>query len=147
MISTQFFDSDLAEGVPPAGFYVSTIRTARMRASQRGNAMVHVIHEVEGVPPAYERVSEYFVLDGASPRGLAFARRRLVELFRACGVEPRPGEAIAPERLVGARVRVQVGHEEWRGEVQLRVVGHLPAIEPSDSLLSAAKGAVEPTPS
>lgn len=129
MDTAQFLDTDLADEVPPPGIYVSTITTARMRSSQNGNAMVHVVHALEGVPPAYDRVSEYFVLEGASPRGLALSRRRLVELYRACGLTPRPGEDIAPSGLQGARLRVKVEHEEWRSELHLRVVAHLPLSE------------------
>lgn len=129
MEATQFLDSDLSEEVPTPGIYVSAITTARLRSSQSGNAMVHVVHALEGVQPGYDRVSEYFVLEGASARGLAFSRRRLVELFRACGIDPRSGEDIAPAGLQGVRLRVKVEHEEWRGELHLRVVAHLPLIE------------------
>lgn len=126
MESTQFLESDLCEEVPAPGLYASTIATARLRASRSGNAMVQVVHALEGVAPAHERVSEYFVLEGASPRGLALSRRRLVELFRACGRAPAVGEEIAPAVLQGGRLRVKVEHEQWRGELQLRVVAHLP---------------------
>ena len=125
MPSTQFLDSDLCDEVPPPGIYVSTITTARLRSSQSGNAMVQVVHAIEGVASAYDRVPEYFVLEGASARGLALSRRRLVELYRACGLTPRPGEEIAPAGLQGARLRVKVEHEQWRNELHLRVVAHL----------------------
>ena len=88
--------------------------------------MVHVVHALEGVPAGYDRVSEYFVLEGASARGLAFSRRRLVELYRACGLTPSPGEEIVPSKLQGTRLKVEVEHEEWRCELRLRVVAHLP---------------------
>jgi len=126
MPSTQFADSDLCDEVPSPGIYASTITTARLRSSQSGNAMVHVVHALEGVRPGYDRVAEYFVLEGASARGLALSRRRLVELYRACGLRPRAGEEIAPGALQGARLRVKVEHEQWRGEPRLRVVGHQP---------------------
>jgi hypothetical protein len=126
MESTQFLESDLCEEVPTPGIYVSAITTARLRSSQSGNAMVHVVHALEGVGPGYDRVSEYFVLEGASARGLALSRRRLVELFRACGKAPAAGEEIAPGMLQGARLRVKVEHEQFRGELQLRVVAHFP---------------------
>jgi hypothetical protein len=132
---TRFLDSDLADEVPPAGIYASTITAAQMRSSQSGNAMIHVVHAIEGVAPAYERVSEYFVLEGVSDRGLWLSRRRLVELFRACGLTPSPGEEIAPGRLVGARLRVRLKHEEWRDELQLRVVAHLAPVEPQEAAM------------
>ena len=129
MEATRFLDSDLCEEVPTPGTYVSTVTTARLRSSQSGNAMVHVVHALEGVAAGYDRVSEYFVLEGASARGLALSRRRLVELFRVCGKTPAVGEEIAPGRIQGARLRVKVEHEQFRGEMQLRVVAHLPLAE------------------
>jgi hypothetical protein len=101
MFATQFLESDLHDEVPSPGIYVSTVAAARMRASRSGNAMVQVVHVLESVPPAYERVSEYFVLEGVSARGLVFSRRRLVELFRACGLPPQAGDEITPGRIVG----------------------------------------------
>jgi hypothetical protein len=50
----------------------------------------------------------------------------LVELFRACGKAPAAGEEIRPRALLGARLRVRVEHEQWREELHLRVVAHLP---------------------
>lgn len=129
MKATQFRESDLADEVPAPGVYVSTITTARFRASQSGNDMVHVVHALEGVVPPYDRVSEYFVLKGGSARGLAISRRRLVELFRACGFTPRSGEEIDPARLPDAQLQVKVDHEEWKGELHLRVVAHFPLSE------------------
>jgi len=126
MHSPQFLDADLTDELPAPGIYLGAVTTARLRSSQSGNAMVHVVYALEGLPPAYDRVSEYFVLEGASARGLALSRRRLVELFRACGLAPRPGEEIAPAPLLGVRLRVKVEREEWRGELRLRVVGHFP---------------------
>lgn len=124
MSGMRFEEADLHDELPASGYYASTISTARLRQSATGNRMVHVMFTVEGVPSGHDRVAEYFVLEGASGRGLALARRRLVELYRACGVEPHPGDEIAPAELVGARVEEKVEHEVWDGEPRLRVVGH-----------------------
>ncbi len=119
-----FEEADVRDELPAPGFYASAITTARLRRSASGNRMVHVVFALDGVVPGHDRVAEYFVLEGASGRGLALARRRLVELYRACGLEPRPGDEIAPEDLVGVRVEVKLEHETWQGELRLRVVGH-----------------------
>lgn len=126
MSTAQFDHADVSDELPAPGFYPSTITTARLSKSQSGNRMVHVVHALEGVAPGRDRVAEYFVLEGASPRGLALAKRRLVGLYRAAGLDPREGDAIAPEELRGARLEVQVDHDEWQGERRLRVVGHRP---------------------
>jgi GAF domain-containing protein len=126
MGNARFEASELGEAPPAAGIYAATISNARLRRSQGGNRMVHVVHAVDGVAPGQDRIAEYFVLEGASPRGLALARRRLVELYRACGMDPRPGDEIVPAELVGARLEVRVEHETFQGEVRLRVVAHRP---------------------
>src|SRR3989304_2584620 len=122
----RFEPADVSDELPVPGFYPSTITAARIRRSQSGNRMVHVVHALDGVPPGRDRVAEYFVLEGASPRGLALAKRRLVGLYRAARLDPREGGAIAPEELRDARLEVQVDHDEWQGERRLRVVGHRP---------------------
>ena len=134
--SARFEASELADSPPAPGNYTATIASARLRRSQGGNRMVQVVHALDGVAPGHDRVTEYFVLEGASPRGLALARRRLVELYRACGLDPREGEEITPTELVEARLEVKVEHETFRGEVRLRVVAHRvlgAARSPSDS--------------
>jgi len=120
----RFEEADLHDELPAPGYYPSTITTARLRRSAGGNRMVHVVFALDGAAPGRDRVAEYFVLEGASGRGLALARRRLVELYRASGLEPRPGDEIAPDDLVGTRVEVKLEHETWQGETRLRVVGH-----------------------
>lgn len=122
--TVQFEESDLHDELPDPGFYPSTITTARLRRSASGNRMIQVVFALDGASPGHDRVAEYFVLEGASGRGLALARRRLVELYRVCGLDPRPGDEIAPDDLVGARVEVKVEHETWKAETRLRVVGH-----------------------
>ena len=121
-----FEETDLHDPLPDPGWYASTGTGARFRRSATGNRMVLVVHALDGVPTGHDRVAEYFVLEGASPRGLHVSRRRLVDLYRACGLAPRPGDDIAPEQLVGARLEVKVEHAEWQGEIRLRVVAHRP---------------------
>src|SRR3989304_1392342 len=115
MSTPRFEPADVSDGWPPPGFYPSTITAARLRRSQSGNRMVHVVHALDFVPPGRDRVAEYFVLEGASPRGLALAKRRLVGLYRAAGPDPRAGGARAPEELRSARLEVQVDHDEGQG--------------------------------
>ena len=120
-----FEDSDFQDELPAPGFYRSTIGTARLRRSATsGNDMVEVIHELDGVATGHDRVADYFVLAGGSPRGRALSRRRLLELYHACGVEPRSGQPIDPADLFGARLEVKVEHDAWQGRPRLRVVAH-----------------------
>lgn len=123
----RFDATDFAERkLPPSGFYPSTIGAARIRRSARNNDMLQVVHELEGVEPGCDRVPDYFVLTGGSPRGRALSRQRLLELYRACKLEPRAGDPIDPSELFGARLEVKVDHDTWQGRPRLRVVGHRP---------------------
>jgi hypothetical protein len=129
-VATYFDETDLADDRPVPGYYKSTISTARFRTSASGNDMIQVVHALEGVPPGHDRVAEYFVLSGGTARGLAMSRRRLVKLYRACGVEPRQGVEIEPADLLGAQLEVRVEHDEWQGQRRLRVAGHRPRAVP-----------------
>jgi hypothetical protein len=88
--------------------------------------MLQVVHRLDGVRSADQMVTDYFVLEGqrASPFAISLARRRLVQLYRACGLQPKEGDEIAPGELLQARLEVRVEHEEWRGQSRLRVVAY-----------------------
>jgi len=118
------FDEADFDTLPEPGFYRSMIVTARFRTSEQGNETLQVVHELEGLAPGRDRVSEYFVLGGGSPRGRALSRRRLVELYRACGLTPKGGEAIDPSDLLEAKLEVRVEHDSWQGRPRLRVTSH-----------------------
>ena len=123
-MTRRFEPSDIADELPAAGYYPGTICGARWRESERGSRMIQVRYALAGVAPAYGCVAEYFVLEGASERGAAMARRRLVEVYRACGLGPQPGEAISLAPLMGCRLLVRLEHDEYNGRPRLRVVGH-----------------------
>jgi hypothetical protein len=110
--------------VPAPGGYDATVVGARLRRSVRGHPMVAVTLEVDGVVPGRDRVTDYFVLEGATPRGVAVARSRLVALYRACGLAPVGGEEIRPSVLVGARLAVTLEHQYRDGRTWVRVAGY-----------------------
>jgi hypothetical protein len=120
----SFDDDDLEDHLPSPGFYRGRITAARFRRSSQGNRMVQVTYTLEGVAPGHDRLSEYFVTEGASAYAVTMARRRLVGLFRACNLEPKRGEEMALESLVEAELEVKVEHDEWEGRTRLRVVDH-----------------------
>lgn len=128
---TCFQFEDFFDELPVPGYYLSCISDARFRRSANGNRMLHVLHALQGVQSAHQLVADYFVLDGerASPLGILLARRRLLELYEACGIFPKQGEEIVPARLLEARLQVRVEHEQWQGRSRLRVVGYRP-LEP-----------------
>jgi hypothetical protein len=109
--------------LPSPGYYRASISTARHRTSAAGNRMIQVVYALEDVATGHDRVSEYFVF-GGSARGQAMARRKLGQLFRACGLSPKGGDAIEPADLLGMRLEVRIEHEEFDDEERLRVAGH-----------------------
>jgi hypothetical protein len=124
--NTLCFDDADFEKLAAPGLYTSTIVTTRFHTSEQGNETLQVVHELEGLTPGSDRVAEYFVLDGGSPRGRALSRRRLVGLYRACGFAPVSGHAIDPTDLLDARLEVRVEHDDYQGRPRLRVAAHRP---------------------
>ncbi len=120
----RFEPDDFAADLPSPGFYRAGVETARYSRSSQGNDMIRVAYVLEGLTRGQERVTEYFVIMGGSPRGCAVARRRLLQLFRACGLEPSPGAEVSPADLFGHRLEVRVAHDEWDGQPRLRVTGY-----------------------
>ncbi len=116
-----FEHDDLTDELPAPGWYSGSIKSARFRHSSKGNRMLQVVHQLEDVSA---HVADYFVLEGTSQRGVITARRRLVNLFRACGLVPREGAQICPGDLCQARLRIKVEHDEWDSQRRLRAVAY-----------------------
>jgi hypothetical protein len=123
---TYFQDEDVSEELPAPGYYPSSISQACFRRSSHGNRMLQVVLELDGVGAAHARLADYFALEGANPSGVRWARRRLVQLYRAIGFDPKQGEEISPTDLIQARLQVQVEHDEWESQPRLRIVGYRP---------------------
>ena len=128
---TCFKPTDFYDKLPEPGFYPSSIKNACFRRSAAKNRMLYVVYTLEGVEPAYQQLCDYFVLEGerVSEAGIALARRRLVQLYRACRLFPKEGDAIAPAGLRGCRLKVRIEHDQWLGRPQLRVVAYRPLVE------------------
>jgi hypothetical protein len=119
-----FEHDDLTDELPAPGWYAGAIKSARFRHSSKGNRMLQVVHQLEGVSAASAHVTDYFVLEGTSERGVITARRRLVNLYRACGLDPREGAEICPGDLCRARLGIRVEHDEWGSQRRLRSVAY-----------------------
>ena len=126
MKTLRFDDTDFESALPPPGPYPCCITAARFRTSQAGNRMLVVTFALDGVSAGQDQVTEYLVLDGPGARGVAWSRRRLVQLYRLCGLEPRQGDPIHPSDMCGKHLMVEVQHSEWRGVARLRVVAYHP---------------------
>ena len=126
---------DFYDQLPDPGFYPAGIKSARFKRSAAKNRMLQVSYTLEGVESAYQQVADYFVLEGerVSHTAILLARRRMVQLYRACRIFPRQGEQIAPKQLLNARLQVRIEHEEWQGRPQLRVVAYRPLQQFLDS--------------
>lgn len=117
----HFVDEDFDGTLPAEGYYTAVIERARFYTSRQGNTTLQVVCEIVGID---DTVADYFVLSGASERGRAVSRRRLIELYRACALNPHPGDPIRPEDLRGCRVEVELGHDTYEGRQRLRVLGY-----------------------
>jgi hypothetical protein len=117
---------DLSPVIPAPGYYHCAITQAGFRSSSRGNRMLAVLLRLEGVSPAYQRLTDYFVLEGASAQGISVARRRLLQLYLACGFHPEEGEEVLPSQLIDARLQVKVDQVEWENQSRLRVLSYRP---------------------
>ncbi len=124
MSKLRFDAQDLRPELPAPGFYPVQIRDARFRRSANGNRMLQVAYALAEVDAAYGRLSEYFVLEGGSAFGLAMTRRRLVDLYWASGLDPKPGDEISGTDLIGAQLEVELEHDRWQGQPRLKVVRH-----------------------
>jgi len=121
----RFLETDVG-GPPPPGWYAGTITTACWRESSRNNRMVYLVVTLDSVGSPYDHLSDYFVLEGVTPRGIDCSRRRLVTVFRAGGLVPRAGEEIRPGVLEGLTIEVKLAHELWKGQVRLQITGYRP---------------------
>jgi len=92
----HFVDGDFDGTLMPEGFYAAVIGRARFYTSRQGNTTLQVRCDIEG---SDDDVTDYFVLSGASERGRTVSRRRLIELYHACGFHPQPGVSIRPKDL------------------------------------------------
>jgi hypothetical protein len=126
-----FRTQDLSCILPAPGFYLATITNARFRTSSRGNRMLHLALHLHGLPSAFQSLADYFVLEGASSQGLSVARRRLVELYHACGFYPEEGDEVLPSNLIDICVEVRVDHVEWENQMRLRILAYRAAAWPA----------------
>lgn len=128
--NTSFQPQDFYDELPVPRYYAGTISSAHFRQSSNGNYMLQVVHALANVRPLFRLVVDCFVLEGkrVSPVGILLARRRLVELYHACGIFPCEGEEIDPDELLFAELQVRVLHDEWEGRDRLRVAGYRPLL-------------------
>jgi hypothetical protein len=120
----HFEEGDFDGLLPAEGYYEAVVERARFHTSQQGNTMLQVTCEIVGVPAGHDVVADYFVLSGSTERGRAVSRRRLIELYRACGFSPKKGDPIQPGDLAGSRLDLRLGHETYEGAPRLRVLGY-----------------------
>ncbi len=130
------FEDFLDDGELPArGFYPAGITSASFCQSASQNLMLKVVLVLESTGSARRMVCDYFVVEGdsnVSLSGIKFARRRLLELYHACGIFPKEGQEISGDKLLHARLEVRVEHEQWKGRPWLRIVAYRP-LQSSDS--------------
>jgi hypothetical protein len=104
----RFTQEELFQGPIPNGTYPAQIRSAHEAQSRGGHPMIVVWLKLDGQKGAGRNITDYFVTDGVSAHALAVARRRLLSLFRACGLDPAPDVEADLHQLEERRVEVDV---------------------------------------
>lgn len=104
----RFNQDELFDEIAPAGTYLARITAAREATSRHGNPMVTVWLRLVDKRGAGRSVADYFVTAGVRPSALAVARRRLLALCRACGLDPQPDVELDLEQLLDRGVQVDV---------------------------------------
>ncbi len=127
----QFEDFVDVGELPAPGFYPSNIKSAIFRQSAKQNLMLKVVHALECGESAHQQtqiVCDYFVVEGdnVSQSGINYGRRRLLQLYYACGIFPKEDEEISADQLLHAHLEVRVEHEQWKGRPWLRIVDYRP---------------------
>lgn len=120
----RFDHHSLEVVIPDEGDYRAFVHSVKERVSERGNATIQVVYEVLDVDPAWDRVSEYFVVSCLNPRAVAIGQRRLLSLCRACGFVPCEGDEVDLGQLVGRELELHLGHETFEQRKRLRVLAH-----------------------
>jgi len=123
------FEDFLDDGELPApGFYPAGITSASFRQSACQNLMLKVVLVLECGGSARRVVCDYFVVEGdnVSLSAIKFARRRLLQLYHACGIFPKEGQEISGDQLLHERLEVRVEHEQWKDRPWLRIVAYRP---------------------
>jgi hypothetical protein len=128
--SLFFQPKDLTAILPAPGYYHATIAGARFCTSSRANRMLRLALRAHAVASAFQSLADYFVLEGASSEGRSVARRRLVQLYHACGFYPEEGDEILPSHLIDIRLEVRVDHVQWANQSRLRALTYRPAWPP-----------------
>ena len=118
------FEPDDLDNLPSEGYHVAVIERARFHTSQQGNMTLQVVCRITDAAAGSDTAFDYFVLSGSSERARAVSRRRLLELYRGCGLSPRAGDLIRPNDLTGCTLEVRVRHETYEGRQCLRVLGY-----------------------
>ena len=124
MASVMRFCATDFDVMPPPGTYSCTVRSARLCRSTKGNRMLRVALSIDEYADRSSPVYDYFVLEGISDKGIHLARRRIVQLYQACGLQPKDGDVMRPSDLINAHliVKLEPCHDE--PYVKLRVVSY-----------------------
>lgn len=134
-----------AYSILPDGNYSAMVIGAVIKDTKAKNGkLLEVMFEVYGARFSGRRLWAMFNIENPNPRAVEIARRELSQLCMAIGVlRPR-----GPEDLIDGTCIVQVGHEEWGGEMRNRAKRYLPSAHPSQAVpnaTSALPSAKSPT--
>jgi hypothetical protein len=119
--SIRFETSDFVDPLPEEGFHPAIVYAVRCRVSENKNPVVQVTYQLPEAPLDRDRLVDHFIVAGGNARAIAVGRRRLLTLIRACGIDPKEGESLSLQGLVGSRLTIRIAHEDYQGSPRARV--------------------------
>lgn len=99
--------------IPPEGDYTVQIIKGEEQLTKTGKKMMKLTCEI--IQSEFKnKIFENIVENG-------YAQQHIYNIFAACGKTPQKGQTITGQTFVGFVGKVQIKHEQYNGETQLRI--------------------------
>lgn len=97
----------------PEGDYNATIFKGEEKISRNGKNMIVLQLQINHTE--YSNIIFDHIVDNE------YAQQRIFNIMNSCGITPTKGMAITPQTFVNHTCRIRVKHEDFNGNVQLKV--------------------------
>lgn len=124
----------------PEGDYNATVFKGEEKISKNGKNMIVLQLQIQH--PEYSNIIFSHIVDNE------YAQQHIFNIMQSCGITPAKGMAITPQTFVNRSCRVRVKHEEFNGNVQIKVKTWLtpPASSPAPSTVAPVAPATNVNP-
>lgn len=143
MVKINWNDGEQKKRLYRKGNYLAEITGVRQKASSKGDQMFVVQFASIEHDGAY-LATDYIMLEG---KGIPMGVRKL----KALGFDPKKDDDINPATMIGRRVYVAIGVDEYKGEVVNRIdgsakgskAGYWPEKSPPDQVVTNAQAPID----